>query len=78
MKRRKADYIVERAVYGDYFKDQVIRLIVGQYDVSVDEAKVAFENCMSCDYAVIKPVSKEYPNGIMIATDVYRHRVAIG
>lgn len=76
--KRKPDYIVERAIHGDDFKDKVIELITGQYSVSVDEAKTAFENCMSYDYAVVKPVSKEYPNGIMIATDVYRQRVAIG
>jgi hypothetical protein len=76
--KRKPDYIVERAIHGDKFKDQVIELITGQYNISKDEAKVAFENCMSCDYAVIKPVSKEYPNGIMIATDLHRQKVAIG
>ena len=76
--KRKSDYIVERALHGDNFKDKVIELITGQYGTSIDEAKAAFENCMLYDYAVIKPVSKEYPNGIMIATDVYRQRVAIG
>ena len=75
---RKADYVVERAVYGDKFKNEVVRLITGQYGVSVDEAKIAFENCMCCDYTVILPISKEYPNGVMIATDVYRQKVAIG
>lgn len=75
---RKADYVVERAVYGDKFKNEVVRLITGQYGVSVDEAKIAFENCMCCDYAVILPISKEYPNRVMIATDVYRQKVAIG
>lgn len=76
--KRKADYVVERAVHGDNFKNEVIRLITGQYGVSNDEAKLAFENCMAFNYAVILPVSKEYPNGVMIATDVYRQKVAIG
>ena len=53
-------------------------MITGQYGVSVEEAKVAFENCMAYDYAVILPISKEHPNGVMIATDVYRQKVAIG
>ena len=75
---RKPDYVVERAIHGDNFKDEVIGLINGQYRVSVDRAKIAFENCMSYDYAVIRPISKEYPNGVMIATDVYRQRVTIG
>lgn len=75
---RKSDYVVERAVHGDNFKDEVIRLITGQYGASVEEAKIAFENCMACDYAVILPISKEHPNGVMIATDVYRQKVAIG
>lgn len=76
--KRKPDYIVECAVHGDNFKDEVIRLITGQYGVSIDEAKIAFENCMIGDYAVVRPISKEYPNGIMIATDVYRQKVVIG
>lgn len=75
---RKEDYIVERAIHGDNFKNEVVRLITGQYGVSVEEAKVAFENCMAYDYAVILPISKEHPNGVMIATDVYRQKVAIG
>lgn len=75
---RKSDYVVERAVHGDNFKNEVIRLITGQYGVSIENAKIAFENCMCCDYAVILPISKEYPNGVMIATDIYRQRVAIG
>ena len=75
---RKSDYVVERAVHGDNFKNEVVRLITGQYGVSIEEAKIAFENCMSCGYAVILPVSEEYPNGVMIATDVYRQKVAIG
>lgn len=76
--KRKSDYVVERAVHGDNFKNEVVRLIVGQYNTSVDEAKIAFENSMAYGYAVIKPVSKEYPNGIMIATDLHRQKVAIG
>ena len=75
---RKSHYVVERAVHGDNFKNEVLRLITGQYGVSIEEAKIAFENCMSYDYAVILPVSEEYPNGVMIATDVYRQKVAIG
>lgn len=76
--KRKADYVVERAVHGDNFKNEVVRLIIGQYGVSSDKAKLDFENCMAYGYAVILPVSKEYPNGVMIATDVYRQKVAIG
>lgn len=75
---RKSDYVVERAVHGDNFENEVIRLVTGQYGVSVDEAKIAFNNCMAFDYAVIFPVSEEHPNGVMIATDVYRQKVAIG
>lgn len=75
---RKEDYIVERAVHGNNFKNEVIRLITGQYGISVEEAKVAFENCMTYDYAVILSISKEHPNGVMIATDIYRQKVAIG
>ena len=76
--KRKHDYIVERAVHGNNFKNEVIRLLVGQYNITSDEAKIAFENCMSYNYAVVKPISKEYPNGIMIATDLHRQKVAIG
>lgn len=76
--KRKADYIVERAVYGDNFKNEVVRLITGQYGISNDEALIAFEKCMIADYAVVKPVCKEYPNGIMIATDFCRQKVVIG
>lgn len=76
--KRKADYVVERAVHGDNFKNEVVRLLVGQYNITSDEAEIAFENCMICNYAVVKPVSKEYPNGIMIGTDLYRQKVAIG
>lgn len=76
--KRKADYIVERAAHGDNFKNEVVRLITGQYGVSNDEALIAFENCMIADYAVVKPICKEYPNGIMIATDFCRQKVAIG
>ena len=75
---RKADYVVERAVHGDHFNDEVIRLIAGQYGVSIEEAKIAFENCMAYDYAVILPISKEHSNGVIITTDVYRQKVVIG
>lgn len=76
--KRKADYIVERAIYGDNFENEVVRLITDQYEVSEKEARVAYANCMSADYAVILPVSEQYPNGVMIATDTYRQKVAIG
>lgn len=76
--KRKSDYVVERAVHGDNFKNEVVILIVGQYNTSVNEAEIAFESCMAYGYAVIKPISKEYPNGIMIATDIYRQTVTIG
>ena len=75
---RKATYVVERAVHGENFKNEVIRLITGQYGISEESATVAFDNCMLAGYAVILPVSKEYPNGVMIGTDVYRQKVAIG
>lgn len=75
---RKATYVVERAVHGENFKNEVIRLIIGQYGISKEMATAAFDNCMLADYAVILPISKEYPNGVMIGTDVYRQRVAIG
>ena len=75
---RRSDYVVERAVHGDNFKNEVIKLITEQYGVSAEDAKNAFENCMLCDYAVVLPISKAHPNGVMIATDIYRQRVAIG
>lgn len=76
--KRKADYIVERAVHGDGFKDEVISLLTGQYGITKEEAIIAFDNCMASDYAVIIPVNKNYPNGVMIGTDLYRSKVAIG
>lgn len=75
---RRSDYVVERAVHGDNFKNEVIRLITEQYGISAEDAKNAFENCMLYDYAVVLPISKAHPNGVMIATDIYRQRVAIG
>ena len=75
---RKADYVVERAVHGDDFKNEVVRLISNQYGVPENAASVAFDNCMIADYAVILPISKEHPDGVMIATDIYRQKVAIG
>jgi hypothetical protein len=76
--KRKSDYVVERAVHGENFENEVIRLIVGQYGVSESEAKIAYSNCMSFDYAVVLPISEKYPNGVMIATDLYRQKVAVG
>ena len=76
--KRKPDYIVERAVHGDNFKNKVISLLVGQYNITSDEALIAFETCMITDYAVVKPVCKEYPNGVMIATNFCRQKVVIG
>lgn len=76
--QRKADYIVKRAVHGDNFKPEVVKLITGQYGVSAEAAETAFDNCMVADYAVILPISKKHPNGVMIATDLYRQMVAIG
>lgn len=78
MKKRKEQYIVERAVHGDLFKNEVVRLITGQYGISELAANVAFDNCMAFGHSVILPVSKENPQGIMIATDLYRQKVAIG
>lgn len=78
MRKRKSDYIVERAVHGENFQNQVVGLITGQYGVSIDEAEIAFEKCLRCDYAVILPISREHPKGVMMSTDVYRQRVAIG
>lgn len=75
---KKADYIVERAIHGDNFEKEVINLVTGQYGVSIEKAKIAFKNCMSYDFAVILPVSEKHPNGVMIATDLHRQRVAIG
>ena len=75
---RKTDYVVERAVHGEGFKNEVMRLVMGQYGVSNSEAQIAYENCMAFNYAVVRPISKEYPNGVMMATDVYRQKVAIG
>ena len=75
---RRADYVVERAIHGDNFENEVIRLIVGQYRVSENEAKIAYSNCMIADYAVILPISEHHPNGVMIETDVYRQKVVIG
>lgn len=76
--KRKADYVVERAIHGDNFKNEVIRLLVEQYGVTKEYADVAFDNCMIADYAVVQPKSEKYPNGIMIGTDLYRMKVAIG
>ena len=76
--RRKADYIVERAVHGEYFENEVVRLLTGQYGITESEAKIAFSNCMAHDYAVVLPISKDYPNGVMIGTDTYRQTVLIG
>lgn len=75
---RKESYVVERAVHGDNFKNEVMRLITGQYGVTEENAKVAFENCMEFGFAVILPVSKKYPVGVMMATDIYRQKIAIG
>lgn len=75
---RKEDYVVERAVHGDMFKHEVVRLLTGQYEITEQEANIAFDNCMAYDYAVVKPVCAKYPNGVMIATDIYRQKVAIG
>lgn len=75
---RNTVYIVERAVHGDNFRNEVIRLITGQYGVTEEQAGIAFDNCMVADFAVILPISKNYPNGVMIGTDLYRQKVAIG
>ncbi|MCI5500649.1 MAG: hypothetical protein MR409_01830 [Lachnospiraceae bacterium] len=44
---RKESYVVERAVHGDNFEDEVVRLITGQYGISEEEARIAFKNCMA-------------------------------
>ena len=75
---RKADYVVERAIHGENLEEHIIGLITGQYGVALEKAKIAFENCMLHDFAVILPVSKNYPSGVMISTDLYRQIVVIG
>ncbi len=76
--KRKTDYIVERAVHGNSFKDEVIGLLTGQYRITKEDATIAFDNCMAFDCAVVVPINKDYPNGVMIGTDLYRSKVAIG
>lgn len=73
---RKAKFVVERT--GDNFENEVINLITDKYNLTEKEAKLAFQNCMCADYAVLLPISPLHPEGVMIATDVYRQKVAIG
>lgn len=75
---RKADYIVERAIHGNNFEKHITNLITGQYGVTLEQAKVAFKNCMLHDFAVILPVSKNHPNGVMMSTDLHRQIIVIG
>ena len=75
---RNTSHVVEREPHGDNFKNEVIKLITEKYDIDPHSAKIAFETCMTFGYAVIQPLCQKYPSGVMIATDNYRQKIAIG
>lgn len=75
---RRADYILEQTGSFDHFKQKAICQMTEQYGISKEAATRAFQNCMAFGYAVVLPISTNYPNGVMIETDCARQKIAIG
>lgn len=75
---RQADYVLEQTGNFDHFKQNTIRQITEQYGISKEAATRAFQDCMAFGYAVVLPISANYPNGVMIETDYARQKIAIG
>lgn len=70
---------VDNCIKDDYmsrpsFELTVKKVLEEVYNTPFD-IDVTFNNCMAFGYAVVCPISNQFPKGIIMVTDIYRTEV---